>query len=174
MKLRNKTFFLFALTLFVTGIATKSIATLQNVESSPEVTRGTILDLAKQSGKFNILLRAVDEAGLTEELKKEGPFTLLAPTDDAFKRMSEGEIEDLMKDKEYLKSLLLVHVIDGRTKIKDAVIREELVSADGTPLYFYTNEVGTFVNDSKVIMADIEATNGIVHVIDTVLYPFKN
>jgi uncharacterized surface protein with fasciclin (FAS1) repeats len=173
MNLKNKTFFALALGLFVAGVATKSVATIQSVESRPEVTKGDILDLAKQCGKFTILLTAIERAGLTEEFKKEGPFTVLAPTDEAFKRMSEGELEDLLKDKDYLKSLLLVHVIEGQTRIRDAVMREELRSIDGTPLFFHTNEAGTFVNDSKIIMADIEATNGMVHVIDTVLYPFK-
>jgi uncharacterized surface protein with fasciclin (FAS1) repeats len=66
-----------------------------------------------------------------------------------------------------------MHVIDGAVKIKDAVAREQVQSKEGETLFFYTGAAGTFVNDSKVIMADVEATNGVVHVIDTVLFPFK-
>lgn len=139
----------------------------------PQVTKGTILQMAKQSGKFNILLKAIEVAGLTEEFDKEGPFTVLAPTDDAFKRMSEQELADLLKDVEYLRDLLLLHVVDGAEKINDMISRSEMPSREGDTLFVYKNDSGTFINDSRVLMADIEATNGIVHVIDTVLFPWK-
>lgn len=155
---------LFAPNLLVADVKTNTV---------PDVTQGDIIDLAKQSGKFNILLRALEETGLLEQLRQEGPITVFAPTDDAFRRMDSYELNELFKDKEYLKSLLLVHVVDGKIKIKEAVERTELVSREQVPLFVYTNDSGTFVNDAKVIMGDVAAKNGIVHVIDTVLYPFK-
>jgi len=139
----------------------------------PQVTKGTILEMAKQSGKFNILLEAIEVAGLTEEFEKAGPFTVLAPTDDAFKRMSEQELNDLLRDVNYLRDLILLHVFDGAEKISNMIARSELTSREGETLFVYKNDSGTFINDSRVIMADIEATNGIVHVLDTVLFPWK-
>lgn len=142
-------------------------------KDEPQVTRGSIIEMAKQSGKFNILLKAIEVTGLTEEFEKEGPVTVLAPTDDAFKRMSQQELDDLLADKEYLRDLVLLHVVDGAVKINDMIARTELKSREGDTLFVYKNEAGTFVNDAKVLMADIEATNGIAHVIDTVLFPWK-
>lgn len=143
------------------------------IAASTQVTKGTILEMAKQSKKFNILLKAIEIAGLKEEFDKAGPFTVLAPTDDAFRRMSQQELDDLLADKEYLRDLILLHVIDGSVKINDMIARSELKSREGETLFAYKNESGSFVNDSKVVMADIEATNGIVHVLDTVLFPWK-
>jgi len=142
-------------------------------KDEPQVTKGSILQMAKQSGKFNVLLKAIEVAGLTEEFEKEGPITVLAPTDDAFKRMSQQELDDLLADKEYLRDLVLLHVVDGAVKMNDMIARTELKSREGDTLFVYKNEAGTFVNDARVIMADIEATNGIAHVIDTVLFPWK-
>lgn len=139
----------------------------------PQITKGTILQMAKQSGKFNTLLKAIEITGLREEFEKEGPFTVLAPTDDAFNRMSEQELDDLFKDVEYLRDLILLHVFDGAEKINNMIARSELTSREGDTLFVYKNDSGTYINDSRVIMADIEATNGIVHVVDTVLFPWK-
>ena len=154
-------------------ISPNTLAAGKKMHTVPDVTQGDVIDLAQRSGKFNILLRALEETGLMGELKKEGPITVFAPTDDAFNRMDSYELNELFKDKEYLRSLILVHVVDGKVKIKEAVERMELTSREVVPLFVYTNESGTFVNDAKVITADLETKNGIVHVIDTVLYPFK-
>ena len=174
MKLKRLSAILFMIGFFVAGINSVSIASDQGeTRPHPQITKGTILEMAKQSGKFTILLKALEVTGLTGELEKEGPMTVLAPTDDAFRRMSADELDALLNDKEYLRDLILVHVIDGALRIKDAVAREQVVSKKGDTLFFYTDDSGTFVNDSKVIMADVEATNGVAHVIDTVLFPFE-
>ncbi|MFM8268787.1 MAG: fasciclin domain-containing protein [Pseudomonadota bacterium] len=159
--------------LCVAGMSPRSFASDQGKCPHPEIKKGTILEMAKQSGKFTFLLKALEITGLTEEFQKEGNITVLAPTDDAFRRMSERERNDLLTDKEYLTELLLLHVIDGSVKVKDAIAREKVVSKEGETLFFYKDASGTFVNDAKIIMADIEATNGVVHVIDTVLFPWK-
>ena len=174
MNLKRTSLILLIIGFFVAGLTPLSYASDQGeARPHPEIKKGTIFEMAKQSGKFTILLKALEITGLTEELQKEGSITVLAPTDDAFRRMSDGEREDLLKDKEYLKDLILMHVIDGAVKLKDAVAREKIISKEGEELFFYTDAAGTFVNDSKVIMADVEATNGVVHVIDTVLFPWK-
>lgn len=173
MNLKRTGLVLLLVGFFVAGITPRSYASDQGTCPHPEIQKGTIFEMAKQSGKFTILLKALEITGLTEELQKAGSITVLAPTDDAFRRMSEGERNDLLNDKEYLRDLILLHVIDGAVKVKDAVSREKVVSREGEDLFFYTDEAGTFVNDAKIVMADIEATNGVVHVIDTVLFPWK-
>lgn len=155
------------------GVSAPSFSTDQGDACHPQIKKGKLLDMARQSGKFTLLLKALEITGLDKELDKEGPLTILAPTDEAFKRMSQEEIQALLKDKEYLTELLLHHVIEGAVKINDAVAREVVVSMEGQELFFYRRDTGTFVNDSKILMADIEATNGIAHVIDTVLFPMK-
>ena len=155
------------------GMSVPSFSTDQGDACHPQIKKGKLIEMARQSGKFTLLLKALEVTGLDKELDKEGPLTLLAPTDEAFKRMSQEEIQALLEDKEYLAELLLHHVIDGAVKINDAVAREVIVSMEGQELFFYRRDTGTFVNDSKIIMADIEATNGIAHVIDTVLFPMK-
>ncbi|NBX81669.1 fasciclin domain-containing protein [bacterium] len=155
------------------GVSATSFSTEQGDACHPQIQKGKLLDMARQSGKFTLLLKALEITGLDKELDKEGPVTLLAPTDEAFKRMSQEEIQALLKDKEYLTELLLHHVIEGAVRVNDAVAREVIVSMEGQELFFYRDEAGTFVNDSKIIMGDIEATNGIAHVIDTVLFPMK-
>lgn len=174
MNLKRTSLVLLLVGFFLAGNATLSRACDQQDSCPhPQIQKGTILEMAKQSGKFTFLLKALEITGLTEELEKEGPMTVLAPTDDAFRRMSEGERNDLLNDKAYLRDLILLHVVDGSVKVEDAISREKVVSKEGDSLFFYKDEAGTFVNDAKIIMADIEATNGVVHVIDTVLFPWK-
>jgi len=174
MNLKRTSLVLLLVGFFLTGSSTFCHASdPQETCPHPEIQKGTILEMAKQSGKFTILLKALEITELTQELEKEGPMTLLAPTDDAFRRMSENERNDLLNDKAYLRDLVLLHVIEGAVKIEDAISREKVISREGDSLFFYKDAAGTFVNDSKVIMADIEATNGVVHVIDTVLFPWK-
>ena len=132
-----------------------------------------IVDTAVAAGSFNTLVAAVTEAGLVETLKSEGPFTVLAPTDDAFAKLPEGTVADLLKpeNKAKLAAILTFHVVPGKVmaadvdgkKVSPASVQGEALHVDGTH--------GVTVNGAKVVTADIACTNGVIHVIDTVLLP---
>ncbi len=133
-----------------------------------------IVDTAVADGRFNTLATALTEAGLVETLKGEGPFTVFAPTDDAFAKLPEGTIEALLADIPSLSNILLYHVVAGDVRA-DAVV--ELESADtvnGAPVTIKVMDGKVYINDSQVIIADIVTTNGVIHVIDAVLLPPQN
>jgi uncharacterized surface protein with fasciclin (FAS1) repeats len=130
-----------------------------------------IVDTAVADGRFTTLATALTEAGLIETLKGEGPFTVFAPTDDAFAALPAGTLEGLLADKEALTNVLLYHVVAGKVMAADVV---ELDSADtvlGKPVGIIVQDGNVFVNDSQVIITDIETSNGVIHVIDAVLIP---
>lgn len=129
-----------------------------------------IVDTAVEAGSFKTLVAAVQAAGLVDALKGEGPFTVFAPTDDAFAKLPAGTIEALLEDTDKLKSILLYHVVPGKVMAADAM---KVTSADtlfGQPLPIKTGE-GVMVANATVVTADIEASNGVIHVIDTVMIP---
>lgn len=130
-----------------------------------------IVDTAVADGRFTTLATALTEAGLIDTLKGEGPFTVFAPTDDAFAALPDGTLEGLLADKEALTNVLLYHVVAGKVMAADVV---ELDSADtvlGKPVSIKVDGGNVFVNDSQVIITDIETSNGVIHVIDAVLIP---
>ena len=131
-----------------------------------------IVDTAVAAGQFKTLAAALKAAGLIDTLKGAGPFTVFAPTDEAFAKLPEGTVEGLLKDPEALKAILLYHVVAGKVT-SDQVVG--LTSADtvGGPAIKIAVEDGTVtLNDSaKVVQTDIEASNGVIHVIDSVLLP---
>ena len=130
-----------------------------------------IVTVAVESGKFNTLATALTEAGLIDALKGEGPFTVFAPTDDAFSKLSEGTVESLLNDKETLTTILLYHVISGRVTSGEVVNLEKAETLSGKDIRINSNDDGVVINDSKVIAADVMAKNGVIHIIDTVLIP---
>jgi transforming growth factor-beta-induced protein len=134
---------------------------------------GDIVDTAVADGRFTTLVAAVEAAGLVETLKGEGPFTVFAPTDEAFAKLPAGTVETLLKPEnlEQLKNILLYHVISGKV-MADEVIT--LTSADtvlGQPVTIKVEDGKVFINDVQVIITDIETLNGVIHVIDMVLLP---
>jgi uncharacterized surface protein with fasciclin (FAS1) repeats len=134
-------------------------------------TLGDIVDVAVADGRFTTLVTAVSEAGLVETLKGPGPFTVLAPTDDAFAKLPEGTIPALLNDLPKLKDILLYHVIAGEAPAAAVVT---LTSADtvlGKPVTITVDGDKVMVNDAQVIITDVMASNGIIHVIDAVLLP---
>ncbi|MBN1218238.1 MAG: fasciclin domain-containing protein [Anaerolineae bacterium] len=130
-----------------------------------------IVDTAVADGRFTTLATALTEAGLIETLKGEGPFTVFAPTDDAFNKLPDGTIEALLADVPALTDVLLYHVVSGKVMAADVV---QLSSADtvlGKPVSIKVENGNVFVNDAQVIITDIETSNGVIHVIDAVLIP---
>lgn len=133
-----------------------------------------IVDTAVAAGQFTILAKALEAAGLVDALKGKGKFTVFAPTDEAFKKLPEGTLEMLLKpeNKEKLKAILLYHVVEGKVTAKDvAKLNGQAVKTlQGGTLKINTSN-GVMVNSSNVIKADVMASNGVIHVIDTVLIP---
>lgn len=131
-----------------------------------------IVDIAV-AGKFNTLVAAVKAAGLVDTLKGPGPFTVFAPTDEAFAKLPAGTLETLLKpeNKEKLRSILLYHVVSGLV-MADAVVKlDSAKTAEGQDVTIQVMNGKVMVNNAHVIKADIAASNGVVHVIDTVLLP---
>ena len=138
-----------------------------------------IVETAAQAGTFSTLVAAVKAAGLVQTLKAPGPFTVFAPTDEAFAALPKGTVESLLKDVPRLTSILTYHVVPGRVAAAD-VIRmtssgpAEAKTVQGQPVTLKTQGIlskSVHVNDAKVVKADVEATNGIIHVIDKVILP---
>jgi len=129
-----------------------------------------IVDTAVGAGTFNTLVAAVTAAGLVDTLKGEGPFTVFAPTDDAFAALPEGTVEALLADPEALAAILTYHVIAGKvmsTDLSEGLTATTVNGADVT----ITLEGGAKVNGANITAADIEASNGVIHVIDAVILP---
>jgi uncharacterized surface protein with fasciclin (FAS1) repeats len=130
-----------------------------------------IVETAKAAGSFNTLAKAIEAAGLTETLKGEGPFTVFAPTDEAFAKLPQGTLESLLQDREKLATILKYHVVPGEVSSSQAmqISKAETVAEKSLPI---TRKSGKLmVGNATVTKADIPASNGIIHVIDTVLLP---
>jgi uncharacterized surface protein with fasciclin (FAS1) repeats len=133
----------------------------------------TIPEVAKAAGTFSTLLAAVDAAGLTETLLGKGPFTLFAPTDEAFAKLPAGTVQDLLKpeNREKLKGILLYHVVSGKVNAATASTLTSAATVGGPTLKIMKMGNGLMINEANVKTADVMASNGIIHVIDRVLLP---
>ncbi len=135
-----------------------------------------IVDTAVSTGQFTTLVAAVQAAGLVETLKGDGPFTVFAPTDDAFAALPEGTVENLLKpeNKDQLTAILTYHVIPAKVMAGDIAGKEtSAASVQGAELMINAKE-GVMINDAMVVSADVDTTNGVIHVIDKVLLPPQN
>jgi len=132
-----------------------------------------IVETAKKAGSFNTLLAAAKAAGLADLLGSEGPFTIFAPTDDAFAALPEGTVDSLLKpqNRGKLAAILKYHVVEGRVYADDAIEAGYAETAQGGSVEIKKSWGKVKVNDAKVVNADIETSNGVIHVIDTVLLP---
>ncbi len=132
-----------------------------------------IVDTAMAAGSFETLATALKAAGLVETLKGEGPFTVFAPTDEAFAKLPAGTVDDLLKpeNKEKLTKILTYHVVSGNVKADAAMKMSTATALSGDNIALMVKDDALYLNDAKVIKADVEASNGVIHVIDTVLMP---
>jgi transforming growth factor-beta-induced protein len=139
----------------------------------PPAKMSDIVDTAVADGRFKILAAALGAAGLVETLKGEGPFTVFAPTDDAFAKLPAGTVETLLKPEnlEQLKSILLYHVVSGKVMADQVVTLESADTVLGKPVTIKVMDGKVYVNDSQVVLTDVLAANGVIHVIDSVLLP---
>ncbi|HTX53153.1 MAG TPA: fasciclin domain-containing protein [Candidatus Baltobacteraceae bacterium] len=129
-----------------------------------------IVETAVSAGQFNTLATALTEAGLVETLKGAGPFTVFAPTDEAFAQLPPGTLEALLKDKAKLVEVLTYHVVAGKVMAADVVRLSEAKTVEGQTVTISTMG-GVMVNDAHVVKTDIVASNGVIHVIDKVILP---
>ncbi|MDP2496793.1 MAG: fasciclin domain-containing protein [Candidatus Palauibacterales bacterium] len=132
---------------------------------------GTIVEVASQNGSFETLVKAVQAAGLVETLNGDGPFTVFAPTDEAFSKLPEGALEDLLANEEQLKKVLTYHVVPGRVTAADVKGLNSAETVAGESLSISTDYGSVKVGNATVVQADVMASNGVIHVIDTVLLP---
>ena len=125
------------------------------------------------AGNFNTLVAAVKAAGLVDTLKGPGPFTVFAPTDEAFAKLPPGTLENLLKpeNKERLQKILTYHVVAGQVAAKDVVKLHSAKTLEGGSITIHAGDGGVMIGNAHVIKTDIAASNGIIHVVDTVLIP---
>ena len=135
-----------------------------------------IIDTAVAAGSFKTLAAALGAAGLVDTLKGPGPFTVFAPTDAAFAKLPAGTVESLLKpeNKDKLASILTYHVVAGKVTAADVVKLSEAKTVNGKMLKVKVNGSKVMINDAKVTTADIAASNGVIHVIDSVVLPPAN
>lgn len=129
-----------------------------------------IVETAVAAGSFNTLVTAVKTAGLVETLSGKGPFTVFAPTDDAFAKLPKVTVEGLLKDKKKLTAVLTYHVVPGKLMAKDVVKLSKAKTVQGQEITVTTKD-GVKVDEAKVIKTDIECSNGLIHVIDSIMLP---
>ena len=132
-----------------------------------------IVDTAVEAGQFQTLATALDAAGLVSTLKGAGPFTVFAPTDEAFAKLPAGTVENLLKpeNKDQLTAILTYHVVPGRVMSADVAEIDEARTVNGEMIDIEVDGSAVKVNDATVTAADIAAANGVIHVIDTVILP---
>lgn len=132
-----------------------------------------IVDTAVEAGQFTTLAAALGAAGLVETLKGDGPFTVFAPTDEAFAKLPAGTVENLLKpeNKDQLIAILTYHVVPGSVMAADVVNLSEATTVNGAEVEITVNGGTVMVNDATVVATDIAASNGVIHVIDSVILP---
>lgn len=157
----------------ITKIAIAAVAALPLAIGTVTAKAADLVDTAVSAGQFETLVAAVQAAGLVETLKGPGPFTVFAPTDEAFARLPAGTVENLLKpeNKDQLVAVLTYHVVPGWVRSDDLLGKKQFVeTVQGSKLSVRAfNDV--HVDEAKVISSDIIATNGVIHVIDTVVLP---
>lgn len=135
-----------------------------------------IVDTAIAAGSFNTLVKAVQAADLTATLEGKGPFTVFAPTDQAFAKLPAGTVKSLLKpeNKEKLRAILTYHVVAGELNAAQVAKLHAVKTVEGAELKIVVKNGSVMVDNAKVVQADIHASNGIIHVIDAVMLPPKN
>ena len=160
-----KTFSVRTLTL----VLALSVSVVVHAEDKPQ----DIVDTAVAAGSFKTLVAAVKAADLVETLKGKGPFTVFAPTDEAFAKLPKETLESLVKpeNKKKLAAILTYHVVSGKVMAKDVVKLSEAKTVQGSSVKIAVKDGKVMVDGATVAKADIECTNGVIHVIDTVIIP---
>ena len=154
-------------------IAAAAVAVALSMSAAQAADKTDIVQTAISNGSFKTLVAAVKAAGLVETLKGSGPFTVFAPTDEAFAKLPGGTVENLLKpeNKKQLVAILTYHVVPGKVMSKDIAGKKTMAkSVEGEEISIDATN-GVKVDNAKVVKADVEASNGVIHVIDTVIMP---
>ncbi len=130
-----------------------------------------IVEVAQEAGQFNTLIAAVQAAGLADTLATGGPFTVFAPTDEAFAQIPADQLSALLEDTETLTAILTYHVVSGTVRAADVVGLDSATTLQGSDIAISVSDDGVQVDGARVVATDIEASNGIIHVIDAVITP---
>jgi len=141
---------------------------VNSLSAAPQMN---IVETAISAGSFNTLVTAVQTAGLVETLSGDGPFTVFAPTDEAFAKLGDETIQSLLADPDQLAEILTYHVVAGKVMAADVVNLDSATTVQGQNLTINAHDSGVTVNEANVTATDIETSNGVIHVIDTVLVP---
>lgn len=150
-------------------LAVPALAQAQMAKGEPG--SANIVTVAEKAGDFTTLVKALKAAGLVETLEGKGPFTVFAPTDQAFANLPAGTLDALLKDPEKLRSVLTYHVVAGRVPAAEAMKLSHAKTVNGASLALEMADGHLKVDDATVVKADIRASNGVIHVIDRVLLP---
>lgn len=165
---------------FVTTVKVLMLAQLAIVASqatagghSKHAETADIVDTAIAAGQFETLAAALSAAGLVETLKSDGPFTVFAPTDDAFAKLPAGTVDSLLKpeNRDQLVAILTYHVVPGEVSAADVVKLTSATTVNGADVSIAADDHGVRIDDARVLATDIGASNGIIHVIDSVILP---
>lgn len=151
-------------------VVTAAVAVLFAPAAVQAGSQKDIVDTAVASGSFKTLVTALQAAGLVETLKGKGPFTVFAPTDEAFAKVPKADLDALIADKAKLTTVLTYHVVAGKVMAADVVKLKSAKTVEGEMVKIDTSS-GVKINGANVVKADVEASNGVIHVIDSVLLP---
>ncbi len=155
-------------------LALAALLVLPSLVLAEEAKKMTIVETAV-SAKFNTLVAAVKAAGLVDALSGDGPLTVFAPTDEAFAKLPAGTVESLLKpeNKDQLVAVLTYHVVKGNMTAGKVLKKSSLSTLQGGTVKVSTDDKGAMINKSRILKTDISCSNGVIHVIDTVLLPKK-
>jgi len=158
--------------LALTGF-TASLTALADDSNGSMLAEMDIVDTAVAAGQFNTLAAALDAADLIATLKGDGPFTVFAPTDEAFAKLPAGTVESLLKpeNRDQLVAILTYHVVSGKVMAKDVVNLSEAKTVNGSDISIKVMDGKVRINDATVVAADVATSNGVIHVVDTVILP---
>lgn len=161
--------FIFGLSIFVMVLTLAIVS----ANAGSHGDKKDIVDTAAEAGSFNTLVAAVQAAGLVETLKGTGPFTVFAPTDEAFGKLPEGTVEGLLKpeNKDKLVAILTYHVVPAKVTAAEVVKLDSAKTVNGNELVISAKDGTVLIDKATVVKPDVMASNGVIHVIDTVLIP---
>lgn len=153
-------------------VATTAVATAA-LAGEYKAKKADLIDVAVSAGQFNTLAAALQAADLVDTLKGDGPFTVFAPTDEAFAKLPEGTVETLLRPEniDQLTAILTYHVVPGSVYAADVVKLDKATTVNGSDVSIKVKDGGVHIDDATVIKTDIGASNGVIHVIDTVILP---
>ena len=150
------------------GLVSGTNAPAEDRQDDPSMN---IVEVAVSAGSFNTLVAAVQAAGLVETLSGEGPFTVFAPTDEAFAAIPEADLNALLADKDALTAVLTYHVVSGKVMASDVVNLDSAKTVNGQSVDIAVTDGKVMIDGAQVVTADVEASNGVIHVINKVILP---